>query len=210
MNSVFEYFDTIEAAFKKTKLLTVSTLVCAGVIAIGALVFAFSYVGSNMDRIYVMDSTGQTYLARGGDPAVTRSLECRDHVMRFHELMFNLSPSADAIQHNIERALVMADKSAYDYYLDLSERDYFRRIISANMVQQIVMDSVKVSMAAYPYDVHAYGTLYLIRESNITSYAFESTGRLVEMGRSEGNPHGLMLERFNVIRNEKKETRRRQ
>lgn len=209
MNGLLEYFGTVEQAFRKTKLLTIATLACAAVIAIGSLVFAFAYVGSNQGRIYVMDTMGQTFSAAAEDPGLWRGLECRDHVMRFHELMFNLSPSSDAIQHNMERALVMADRSAYDYYLDMSEREYYTRLVNANIIQQIVVDSIKVNMDVYPHDVHTYATLYLTRESNITSYAFESTGRLVEMGRSEGNPHGLMIERFNVIRNEKIETRRR-
>ena len=210
MNSVFEYFNTIELAFKKTKILTISTLVCAAVIAIGSLVYAFSYVGSRMDRIYIVDSNGQALSAQAADASFMRWIECRDHLTRFHELMFNLSPSSESIKNNIERAMSMADKSAYNYYADLSEKDYYRRLVSANIVQQIVIDSVKINMNAYPHDMHTYATLYIMRESNITTYAFESVGRLVEMGRSETNPHGLMLERFQVIKNEKIETRRRQ
>lgn len=209
MNNVFEYFDTIEASFRRMKLLTVATLACAAVIAVGALVFAFSYVGSSMDRIYIVDNMGQAYSAVAGDDVVAREMECRDHVVRFHELMFNLSPSTDAINRNIDRALAMADRTAYDYYMDNSERDYYRRLVNANMIQTVMVDSVKVYMETYPREVRTYATMYLIRESNMTSYALETTGRLVDVGRSADNPHGLMLERFNVIRNEKMETRRR-
>ena len=210
MNNIIEYFETIESSFRKTKLLTISTLVCAAVVAIGSLVFAFSYVGSNMNKIYVMDKSGSTTAATAVDANMTRDIECRDHVSRFHELLFNLSPTTDAIKTNVERAFTMADKSAYDYYSDMAERDYYRRLVSANIIQQIIIDSVKVDLSTYPHNTHTWAKLYLIRESNITSYAFESTGRLVEVGRSSTNPHGLMLERFNVIKNEKIETRKRQ
>lgn len=209
MDNLIEYFGTIEQAFRKTKMLTVATLVCAGCIAIGSLVFAFSYASSKSDLIYVTDNMGQTVSARADDAGLWRGVECKDHVMRFHEYMFNLSPSSDAIQRNIDRALVLADRSAYDYYLDMSEREYYSRLVNANIIQQIVVDSIHVNTNSYPHDVHTYATIYLTRESNITSYAFESTARIVEMGRSESNPHGLMLERFNVIRNDKIETRRR-
>lgn len=210
MNNIVEYFETIESSFKKTKLLTITTLVCSAVIAIGSLIFSFSYVGSNMNRIYVMDNQGATSIAQSVDASLTRGIECKDHVTRFHELLFNLSPTTEAIQSNVERAMKMADKSAYDYYMDMSEKDYYRRLVSANIVQQIIIDSVKVDLSSYPHNAHAYAKLYLVRESNITSYSFESTGRLVEVGRSSENPHGLMIERFNVIKNEKIETRRRQ
>jgi Bacteroides conjugative transposon TraK protein len=133
----------------------------------------------------------------------------QDHLVRFHELMFNLSPSSESIKRNIDRALVMSDRSAYDYWRDLSERGFYQRLVSANITQQIVVDSVRTDLRTYPYESETFGKLYLIRESNITAYQFESTCRLVDVERSETNPHGLMIEKFTVRRNENIGTKRR-
>jgi hypothetical protein len=46
-------------------------------------------------------------------------------------------------------------------------------------------------------------------ESNITAYQFESSCRLVDVERSQTNPHGLMIERFVVTRNDNLGTRKR-
>jgi hypothetical protein len=93
--------------------------------------------------------------------------------------------------------------------MDLSERGFYQRVVSANISQEFVADSIKVDMLSYPHKVTTYGKLYLLRESNITAYQFESSCRLVDVERSQNNPHGLMIERFSVTRNENIGTRKR-
>ena len=103
----------------------------------------------------------------------------------------------------------MSDRSAYDYWMDLSERGFYQRLVSANISQEIVVDSVRVNMQTYPYEVSTYGKLFLLRESNITSYEFESSCRLVEVERSPSNPHGMMIEKFLVTKSDNLGTRKR-
>ena len=61
-------------------------------------------------------------LALSQDMAQNRPVEAKSHVQRFHELFFTLSPDKDAIESNVRRSLFLADKSAYNYYKDLSEK----------------------------------------------------------------------------------------
>jgi hypothetical protein len=82
-------------------------------------------------------------------------------------------------------------------------------MVSANISQEIVIDSVSVDMSSYPYQARTYAKIYMLRESNITAYDFESSCRLVDVQRSRSNPHGLMIEKFRVIRNENIGTRMR-
>ena len=123
--------------------------------------------------------------------------------------MFNLSPSSESIKRNVDRALTMSDRSAYDYWMDLSERGFYQRLVSANISQEIVVDSVRVNMQTYPYEAATFGKLFLLRESNITSYEFESSCRLVEVERSPSNPHGMMIEKFLVTKSDNLGTRKR-
>ena len=64
-------------------------------------------------------------------------------------------------------------------------------------------------MNTYPYEARTYGRLFMLRESNITAYQLETTCRLVDVERSPGNPHGMMIEKFRVTRNENLGTRNR-
>lgn len=209
MDKVVAYFNTIESSLKKSRVITVAVIVMAAVISLGSLVYAMNFVSSHSDNIYVLDGNGQVASATvsGGDR--DRSIEVRDHVKRFHELMFNLYPVRDQIVESIESALAMCDRSAYEYYNDQQEKGYYSRLISANVSQYIVMDSIRVDMRALPYQERYYGKLYILRQSNITAYSFESVGQLMEVGRSKDNPHGLMMERFAVVRNERIDTKQR-
>lgn len=209
MDNVVKYFNTVEASFKRTKLMTISVVVMAVVISLGSLVYASTFVASHADNIYVLDK-GSAYSATlMGAELVDRAIEAEDHVRRFHEYMFDLSPSSESIKRNIETAVEMCDQSAYNYYLDQQEHGYYTRLIQTNTSQYIVIDSVKVNMYVYPYQEKTYGRIFVMRESNITSYDFSSSGRLVDVGRSKANPHGLMLEQFAVERYNRIETRRR-
>ena len=208
MDNLINHFNSIDASFKKMKFVTVLSLVCAAVIAVGSVAASGWFLEKSNGTIYVVDK-GSAVMATRSQEDSNRELEARDHVTRFHELMFNLSPNAESIQRNLDRALVMSDKSAYDYWMDLSERGFYQRVVSANISQEFVADSIKVDMLSYPHKVTTYGKLYLLRESNITAYQFESNCRLVDVERSQNNPHGLMIERFSVTRNENIGTRKR-
>lgn len=190
------------------KFLTALCICAAAVISIGSVMAAGWLLNQGNDKIYVVDKGSAVMAARTGED-VYRDLEAKDHVSRFHELMFNVSPSSESIKRNLDKALVMSDKSAYDYYMDLSERGFYQRIISANISQEIVVDSIKVDMSSYPYAARTYGRLFMLRESNITAYSLESTCRLVDVERSQSNPHGMMIEKFVVTRNENLGTRKR-
>ena len=208
MDKIIKYFDTIETSFRKLKFITVASIASGVIIALGAVYISGQQMLSNNDNIYVIDRGSAVMAARNGQDAY-RDLEVKDHIERFHELMFNISPNSESIKRNLDRALVMSDKSAYDYWSDLSERGFYSRIVSANISQEIVIDSVKIDMSSYPYQAKTYAKVFMLRESNITAYDFESSCRLVDVERSPSNPHGLMIEKFRVSKNENMGTRQR-
>lgn len=208
MENVVRYFNSIEASLRKCRMVTVAASIMTTFIVLGAIAATVYAVMTAKSQIYVVDG-GATYTARAVGSGAEKDLEARDHLVRFHELLFNLAPSAEAIKRNTDRALLMCDRSAYDYCQDLSEKGFYERMVSANISQQIVVDSVFVDVGTYPYEAKTCGKLFIMRESNITQYQFESRCRLVDVARSDSNPHGLMIERFRVTRNENIGTKKR-
>ena len=208
MDKLIKHFNDIEQSFKVMKYITTLALGTAAVVILGAMLLYTDRTQSLTDTIYVVDRGSAVMASRTPEDGY-RDIEADDHVLRFHELMLNVTPNAESIKRNLDRALILSDKSAYDYYMDLSEKGFYQRMISANITQEFVADSVKVNMESYPYKVRTYGKLYLMRESKINLYEFESEGQLVEVERSPSNPHGLMLEKFHVTRNENIGSRRR-
>ena len=208
MDKLIKHFNDIDQSFKAMKWVTALALGAAVVAMLGTALVFINKTSSLTDTIYEVDR-GSAVKANRTPEDGYRNIEADDHVLRFHELMLNVTPNAESIKRNIDRALILCDKSAYDYYMDLSEKGFYQRMISANITQEFVADSVRVNMESYPYKVTTYGKLYLMRESNINLYEFESQGQLVEVERSPSNPHGLMLEKFHVTRNENIGSRRR-
>lgn len=208
MDKLIKYFDNIETAFRKMKVLTVAAVAACTLICIGSLAVAGWVMMESSNQVFVIDK-GSAVMAARTEADANRDLEAMDHLTRFHELLFNLSPNAESIKRNTDRALVMSDRSAYQYWADLSERGFYQRLVSANISQEIVVDSVKVDMNSYPYEAVTYGRLFMLRESNITAYQLETECRLVDVERSPGNPHGMMIEKFRVRRNENLGTRSR-
>ena len=208
MNDIIRFQKSIEASFRRTKFLTGMTILLCSLVAVVSVFASYSFAREQKAQIYVLDK-GQSFLALQSDGMATKDLEIIDHVTRFHELFFNMAPNANAIIQNVNRALVLSDKSVYDYYSDLSEQGFYTRLVQANITQQMVVDSVQVDIGTYPYTARCYAHQYMIRESNITTYEFESTCQLMEISRSKDNPHGLMIEKFVVARNESLGTKKR-
>ncbi|GHT03725.1 hypothetical protein FACS189423_05300 [Bacteroidia bacterium] len=130
-----------------------------------------------------------------------RPVEAKEHIRRFHELFFTLSPDKSAIESNIGRAMLLSDKSAFNYYKDLSEKGYYNRIISGNIIQNILIDSVSCRFDAYPYQAMTYARQMIIRESNITERSLVTSCRLLNTVRSESNPQGFTIENFEIREN---------
>ena len=208
MNDIIRFQKSIEASFRRTKFLTGMTILLCSIVAVVSVFASYSFAREQKEQIYVLDK-GQSFLALQSDGMATKDLEIIDHVIRFHELFFNMAPNDNAIIQNVNRALVLSDKSVYDYYSDLSEQGFYARLVQANITQQMVVDSGKVNIGTYPYTARCYAHQYMIRESNITTYEFESTCQLLETTRSKDNPHGLMIEKFVVVRNESLGTKKR-
>ena len=208
MKTIVKYFSGIDQELRRRRGLVTATLVFAGVVCVGVVLLSFMFVRQSRDTVYVVDK-GSTIMATIASGSVQRDLEVEDHIRRFHELMFNLAPSSESQRRNLEQALHMADRSAYDWWQDQSESGYYARLVSANITQEIQIDSVRFSMQTYPYPARLYGKVFLTRESNITAYDFVSECRLSDVPRSRSNPHGLMVERFAVRRYESLGTRKR-
>lgn len=84
---------------------------CCTLVTVFALWNSYRFAEKQREKIYVLDGGKSLMLALSQDLSQNRPAEAREHVRRFHELFFGLSPQKDAIEHNINRALQLADKA---------------------------------------------------------------------------------------------------
>lgn len=207
-NSAIRFLDNVAANMKKARLVTLMGVILCGVAICGAFAFAYMFTLSQKEQIYVLDQ-GAVLSAFKADNGVQKDLEVIDHMTRFHELFFNLSPNLEMINTNTSRALELADKSAYNFKRDLEEKQYYQNLIGINAIQQIRVDSVKFDIQNYPYRARTYASLFIMRESNISQYSYRTYCELVDVERSLNNPHGLLIQKFREESNELVGTRRR-
>ncbi len=197
----FKSLKNIESSFKQIRLFSIIFL-CACVVVVGYSVWSsYSFAERQREKIYVLDEGKSLMLALSQDMAQNRPVEAREHVKRFHELFFTLAPDKSAIESNIRRALHLADKSAFYHYNDFSEKGYYNRIISGNIIQRVEIDSLVCNFDRYPYTVQSYGRQLIIRESSITERSLVTKCQLQNSVRSDNNPHGFIIEGFEIVEN---------
>lgn len=197
----FKSLKNIESSFKQLRIFGIVFLCLCAAVAGYSVWSAYDFAEAQRQKIYVLDNGKSLMLALSQDLSQNRPVEAREHVRRFHELFFTLSPDKSAIESNIGRALQLSDKSAFNYYKDLSEKGYYNRIISGNINQTIQIDSVNCNLDVYPYQVATYARQLIIRESNITERSLVTTCKLLNSVRSENNPHGFTIEAFEIREN---------
>ena len=160
----FKSLNNIETSFRQIRLFgIIYTAVCAAIV-LCSVVCAFRFAEAQRQKIYVLDGGKSLMLALSQDLSQNRPAEAREHVRRFHELFFTLSPEKSAIEHNVKRALLLADRSAYNYYADFAEKGFYNRIIAGNINQVLQVDSVVCNFDRYPYEARTYARQMIIRE----------------------------------------------
>ena len=197
----FKSLRNIESSFRQIRLFGIIFVAMCAVVVSVALISVFNFAEKQREKIYVLDNGKSLMLALSQDMEQNRPAEAREHVRRFHELFFTLSPDKSAIEHNINRAMSLADKSAYNYYSDYVEKGYYNRIIAGNISQVLQVDSIICDFNDYPYNVRTYARQMIIRQSNVTERSLVTDCRLVNTGRSDDNPNGFTIEGFTVLEN---------
>ena len=197
----FKSLKNIETSFRQIRLFGIVFLCLCALVSVFSVVASFRFAEKQREKIYVLDGGKSLMLALSQDLSQNRPVEAREHIRRFHELFFTLSPDRAAIESNINRALFLVDKSAFAYYQDMQEKGYYNRVVSGNISQRIEVDSVVCDFNAYPYRAMTYARPMIVRESNITERSLVTRCELINSGRSDNNPQGFIMEKFEILEN---------
>lgn len=197
----FNSLQNIQKVFALTRiyliLITVLTLSIGGY----AIYSSYQFAEAQTNKIYVLENGQPLLLALSHNVEENRIAEAKSHVRRFHEYFFTVSPEKSAIEYNINKALFLSDNAAADYYIKLKEDGFYERIISAGIICEIVIDSVRIDDTTYPYKAYTYAKTSIIRSSSIMYRNLETECQLLNSTRTENNPHGFMIEKWRVINN---------
>lgn len=197
---MFQKMKNIDTAFRYMRMFTM--VIVAGSILLDGFVFLKAYQLSvaYQKRVYVL-ANGKAIEAFTSTRKDNLIVEAKDHIIRFHEYFFILSPDDNQIKASIQKALYLADGSAKAVYGSLQENNYYSQMISGNVSQDIIIDSVQLNTNTYPYYFRCYGTEKITRPVSITDRDLITEGYLREIPRSDNNPHGFLIERWSILEN---------
>lgn len=197
---MFQHFKNIDSAFKHIKLF--SYLIIAACVAISCFAIFKSYQSSDnlRNHIYVL-ANGKALEAIAADRRDNIPVELRDHIKVFHEDFFNLDPDEKQIEATITKALYLADGSAKTAYDNLREAGYYNNLVSGNISQQVTVDSIRLDMNSYPYGFTCFATEKLVRSTSTTTRLLVTQGFVRNVSRSDNNPHGFLIERWETQQN---------
>ncbi|WP_426672111.1 conjugative transposon protein TraK [Mucilaginibacter sp. McL0603] len=197
---MFRQLKNIDTAFRQVRLFCLAVIICCLLICCFTIYKSLNLVQSMQSKVYIL-SYGKALEALAADGRDNVAVELRDHVKTFHRLFFTLDPDEKSNQQNITRALYLADGSAKKIYDDLSESGYYAGIISGNINQTIAIDSVSVDLSTDPFRFRCYATQNIIRTTSTVTRSLVTQGELRKVSRSDNNPHGFLIARWNILEN---------
>lgn len=205
---MFQQLKNIDTAFKHVRLFSLVLIVAYTIVCCYVVASSLKRVDQAQERIYLIVN-GKAVEAFASTRQENIPVEARDHVKVFHTFFFSLSPDDKAIQTTIQNALYLADQSAKAQYDDLKEKGYYSSVISANVSQELDCDSVQVNTANYPYYFRFFGKQHIIRSTAIVTRILLTEGYLRNVGRSDNNPHGFLIEKWAIVENRDLSTTKR-
>jgi len=197
---MFRQAKNIDSAFRYVRGFSVLLLVgCFGMCGF-ILVKSYELSARLENKIYILagDKALEAYASGRKDNV---GVEARDHVKMFHSYFFTLDPDEKTIESNLSKALYLADASAKKQYDNLKETGYYVGVISGNISQQILVDSVLVDTRMEPYAFRCYATMEIIRPTSIVIRNLVTQGFLRNVSRSDHNPHGFLIEKWETLEN---------
>lgn len=206
--SMFQQLKNIDTAFKHIKLFSLVLIAACAIVCCYSIYKSFQLVTHVQEHVYIL-SNGKALEAWSAERKDNIPVEAKDHVKMFHYYFFTLHPDDRVIEANITKALYLADASAKQQYDNLKENRYYSNIISGNISQEIVSDSIQVDVDDYPFYFKCYSRQRLIRTTSIVTRSLVTEGYLRNVSRSDNNPHGFLIEKWNTLENKDIKTENR-
>ena len=197
---MFTKTKNIDSAFRYIRCFSLLFLLGCTVVTIFIAYKSYRLASQAEQKIFIL-ANGKALEAYSADRKDNIPVETRDHVKMFHHHFFTLDPDEKVIQTNITKALYLADATAKQQYDNLKENGYYSNLISGNISQEIMMDSIFISTEVYPFYFKYKGKQRIIRPTIIATRSLTTEGYLRSVTRSDNNPHGFLIEKWRTLEN---------
>ncbi|WP_121811295.1 conjugative transposon protein TraK [Mucilaginibacter kameinonensis] len=198
---MFTHLKNIDTAFKHIRQFSI-WLTVANLLSILFFIYKSGLAGAEArNRVYILHN-GRLLEAGASERRANLPVELRDHIKNFHEAFFDLSPDDKAIQSNVSRSLYLADESAKRQYDNLRESGYYNNLISANISQELTVDSIRLEGNDWPFTFACYATEKLVRSSGTAYRRLVTRGQVRNISiQTDNNPHGFLIQNWEILSN---------
>ena len=199
---MFTHFKNIDTAFRHIRTFSIC-LILANIFCTCFCIYkSYDMINKAQNRIHILYN-GKVLEALASDRKSNLEVELRDHIKTFHQFFFTLSPDDKAIQATISKSLYLADESAKKQFDNLRESGYYNNLISANISQEINVDSTKLDINQYPYTFTCYATQKLIRSTSTVIRKLVTQGKVRDIKtQTDNNPHGFLIQGWEILINQ--------
>lgn len=199
---MFTQFKNIDTAFQHIKRFSIFLILANVLILCFGMYKSYEFANKAQNRIHILYN-GKVLEAIAADRKSNIPVQLRDHIKTFHQYFFSMDPDEKAILSNMTKALYLADESAKKQYDNLKESGYYSNLISANISQEIEVDSIALDLNIYPYSFRCYATQRLIRSSSTVVRKLVTIGQVRDLkSQTDNNPHGFLIQRWETISNQ--------
>lgn len=198
---MFTQLKNIDSAFQHIKRFSIAFLAACVLLSAVVIFLCFSAMEQAGSRVMILHN-GKVLEAFSAERKQNLPVEFRDHIKTFHRLFFTLDPDEKAISTGIAKSFYLADGSAKKSYDNLKESGYFNNLISANISQEIQVDSISLDMDRSPVSFTCYATQKLVRSSSTVLRKLVTRGevRVLET-QTDNNPHGFLIQNWETLLN---------
>ena len=198
---MFQQFKNIDTAFKHIKLFSIFLLLANAATMCFCIYKSYAIVTLAQNQVHILYN-GKVLEAIASDRKTNLPVELRDHIKTFHEDFFTLVPDDKQIDATVTKALYLADGSAKAAYDNLKEAGYFNNLISANINQQVQVDSIRLDLDKYPYAFTCYATEKLVRSTSTVTRKLITQGKVSDLKtETDNNPHGFLIQGWEILQN---------
>ncbi|MBN7816896.1 conjugative transposon protein TraK [Algoriphagus pacificus] len=198
--TMIKQLTQLDTAFQLVKWWSLG-IVCACLIAVfGTLYYSMISLEKGRKEIYLLNEN-QLLKASSTIRGEMASVESRAHIKQLHDLLFTYSPDEKLIQEQLEEAFYLGDGSIKFHVDNLRESGYYKQVLAANISQRLVVDSIRVDLEKEGFPFLFYGRQEIIRSSSKITRSLITQGKLREVQRSHHNPHGFLVENWEILEN---------
>lgn len=197
---MFRTTKNIDTAFRQVRLFSLGVMSVCLILTLFISYKSYQLASQSQRKIFIL-ANGKALEAFAADRKDNIPVEARDHVKMFHHYFFTMDPDDKVISSNLTKALYLADGSAKQQYDNLKENGYYTNLISGNISQEILADSIIINTNDYPYYFRYKGLQKIIRPTTIVTRSLVTEGYLRNVSRSDNNAHGFLIERWKTLEN---------